>query len=84
MVVVLGTFKNVPIDGFERSPFLPQRPQTASALLAGRRYIGISEKSGIVTTASGGERVKRITVEWNSHTASSSPRALDIYGKRTG
>ncbi len=42
-----------------------------------------SEKSGIVTTASGGERVRRITVEWNSHTASSSPRALDIYGKRT-
>ena len=54
-----------------------------SAADYGSIQLRASEKSGIVTTVSGGERVRRITVEWNSHTASSSPRALDIYGKRT-
>ena len=34
---------------------------------------------GIVATVSGGKRVKRISVEWNSNT--SSKRQLDVYGK---
>lgn len=34
---------------------------------------------GIVATVSGGKRVKRVSVEWNSNT--SSKRQLDVYGK---
>ena len=39
-----------------------------------------NSNSGIITTASGG-KVKKITVTWNSNTASG--RTLDIYGKNT-
>lgn len=39
-----------------------------------------NSNSGIVTTASGG-KVRKVTVEWNSNTASG--RTLNIYGKNT-
>ncbi len=37
--------------------------------------------SGIVTTASGGSRIQKVTVDWYSETAEN--RTLDIYGKNT-
>ena len=37
--------------------------------------------SGIVTTASGGSRIQKVTVNWNSDTQEG--RTLDIYGKNT-
>ncbi len=40
-----------------------------------------NSNSGIVTTTSGGKRVKSISIEWEGHTASA--RVLDVYGSNT-
>ncbi len=40
-----------------------------------------NSNSGIVTTASGGSRIQKVTVDWYSETAEN--RTLDIYGKNT-
>lgn len=61
---------------------------TSGAVYAGKTSAGTGiqlrssgSDCGIVVTAPGGLRVKRVTVEWNSTTSAS--RILDIYGKET-
>ncbi len=65
------------------------KTETSNAVYAGKSagdYETIQLRSnygdcGIITTASGGSRIQKVTVEWNSNTA--DDRTLDIYGKNT-
>ena len=65
------------------------KTETSNAVYAGKSagdYETIQLRSnngdcGIITTASGGSRIQKVTVDWNSNTA--AERTLDIYGKNT-
>ena len=65
------------------------KTETSNAVYAGKSagdYETIQLRSnngdcGIITTASGGSRIQKVTVDWNNNTA--AERTLDIYGKNT-
>ena len=65
------------------------KTETSNAVYAGKSagdYETIQLRSnnsdcGIITTASGGSRIQKVTVDWNINTA--DDRTLDIYGKNT-
>ena len=76
------------VSGTNYTPW-SDKTATSSAVYAGNsagsnttiQLRSSNNNSGIVTTASGGSRIQKVTVNWNSDTQEG--RTLDIYGKNT-